>query len=517
MTPSFLSVIPPLVAIAISLWTKQTYLSLLLALWSGALILSGDPLTGTLNTLNMISNVFKDEDNTRTIMFSALMGGLLLMMQKSGGVSGFLTWISKHLQMSISQDQDKDIKDVAEKNARKVRVWAYLTGVFIFIETTISSLVVGTVFRPLADQHKVSREALSYLADTTSAPTSVLLPFNAWGAFIMGLLAKQGISDGFSVLMLCIPLNFYAILSLISCFAFAYFNFEFGPMKTAGERVRNGQILSDHAKPLISDELSMVQAVDHVPHRAINMILPIFTMILSMPIALIYTGWPKLASISSIQIDQTPLVKLLFLALTKGSGSFSVLIAIVSALLVSICLYRVQGIFKISEMMDLILKGISELMPLALLMVFAFAMSSLCKELGTGVYVAQIFKNTLPIMICPALIFIIAAMTSFATGTSWGTFSILIPIAVPLANAFIDQSLQSADPISQNYLYLMIAAVLGGGVFGDHTSPISDTTIVSSMASASDHLDHVKTQLPYALVVALISCLLYLFFGFIFE
>jgi tetracycline resistance efflux pump len=503
MTPSILSIVPPIVAIIISLWTKQTYLSLLIALWSGALILSGDPLTGTLNTLNMISNVFKDEDNTRTIMFSALMGGLLLMMQKSGGVAGFLTWISNHLEL------------MTQKNARKVRLWAYFTGVFIFIETTISSLVVGTVFRPLADQHKVSREALSYIADTTSAPTSVLLPFNAWGAFIMGLLAKQGISDGFSVLMLCIPLNFYALLSLISCFLFAYFNLEFGPMKTAGDRVRNGQILSDHAKPLISDELSMVQPIDHVPHRAINMILPIFTMILSMPIALIYTGWPKLQTIPHLQIDQTSLFKLTFLALSKGSGSFSVLIAIVSALLVSMCMYRIQGIFKISEMMELILKGISELMPLALLMVFAFAMSSLCKELGTGIYVAQIFKNTLPPVICPALIFIIAAMTSFATGTSWGTFSILIPIAVPLANALIDPS--ATDPIGQNYLYLMIAAVLGGGVFGDHTSPISDTTIVSSMASASDHLDHVKTQLPYALIVASISCLLYLIFAFIFE
>ncbi len=138
----------------------------------------------------------------------------------------------------------------------------------------------------------------------------------------------------------------------MSCFLFAYFNIEFGPMKTAGERVRNGQILSDHAKPLISDELSMVQPINHVPHRAINMILPILTMILSMPMALIYTGWPKLASIPTLQIDQTSLTKLLFLALTKGSGSFSVLIAIVSALLVGMCLYRAQGIFKISEMMD---------------------------------------------------------------------------------------------------------------------------------------------------------------------
>jgi tetracycline resistance efflux pump len=499
MTPSYLSLIPPLVAIMMALITKQTYLSLLTALWLGSVILSSELLTGSLNTLHLITDVFKDEGNTRTIIFSALMGGLLLLIQKSGGIQGFIDLLSSRLSQQSP-----------ENGARKVRVWAFFTGVLIFIETTISSLTVGTLFRPMADQYKVSREALAYIADTTSAPTSVLLPFNAWGAFIMGLLAKQGISQGFMVLLMTLPFNFYAILSLVCCGLFAFFNLEFGPMKKAGERTRSGQLLDEGALPLMSDHILNLEMAPNTQARAINMLLPIFTMILVMPSTLIYTGWLK----ETAQISmQGSFWGKLFIALSAGSGSFAVLLSIVTALLVAMISYQIQGIFSIKQMIDLILKGISELMPLALLMVFAFAMSTLCKDLGTGLYVAQLLENTLPMMLFPALIFILAAVISFATGTSWGTFGILIPITVPLAQALMGQALAQGQSISEAYLYLMISAVLGGGVFGDHTSPISDTTIVSSMSAASDHLAHVKTQMPYALVVASFSLILYLCVG----
>ena len=488
----FWSVIPPLLAIFLAIRTKQVYISLLLGIWlSWVIIDHGNVFAGTYSTVMALVDVFKDAGNTKTIMFSALVGGLIILIQKSGGVSGFVAWIDRKLGGLETAD--------LETNRKKIQFFAWLTGVIIFVETSISSLTVGTVFRPLFDKLKISREKLAYIADSSSAPTSILIPFNAWGAFIMGLLLTQGFDKGFGVLFHAMIYNFYPVLALLLVLIVIFFNFNIGHMKQAEHRVKvEGKLLANNAKPMISDELTGVKPVVSIQKsRAYNMTLPLAVMVLMMPVTLVLDGWQQATQKLGVGFS----FEKIFYAISKGSGSTAVLMAVLSALLFALVLYRVQGIAKITGMFDWILKGISEMMPLALLMLLAFAISRVTKELGTGQYVAQLTKDFLSPGLVPLIIFLIAAFVAFATGTSWGTFAIMIPIAVQMAQTL------DVNP------YISIAAVLSGGVFGDHSSPISDTTIISSMASASDHIDHVKTQLPYALLAGGVSAVLFLVVG----
>ncbi len=489
----FWAVVPPLLAIVLAIRTKQVYISLLFGIWlSWVIIANGNIFTGTYHTIMALVNVFKDAGNTKTIMFSALVGGLIILIQKSGGVQGFVVAIDKKLGGLDNQQHTA--------TSKRVQFFAWLTGVIIFVETSISSLTVGTIFRPVFDKMKISREKLAYIADSSSAPTSILIPFNAWGAFIMGLLLTQGFDKSFLVLLKSMKYNFYPVLALLLVLIVIFFNFDIGPMRKAEKRAKEeGKVLSDDAKPMISDALTNVTPIENIQHKAINMILPLATMVLMMPVSLILDGWESATNTfgNSFSFDK------LIAALGNGSGSTAVLFAVLSGIFVAMLLYKSQKILKFTEMFDLVLKGISEMMPLALLMLLAFAISHVTKELGTGIYVAGLAKEYLIAGLVPFLIFSIAAFIAFSTGTSWGTFAIMIPIAVQMATTL------------QVDVYLCIAAVLSGGVFGDHSSPISDTTIISSMASASDHVDHVKTQLPYAMLAGGIAALLFLFFGFI--
>ena len=272
---------------------------------------------------------------------------------------------------------------------------------------------------------------------------------------------------------------------------------DFGPMKKAELRAQNeGKVIRDGAVPLISADVVSLEKKENVKERAINMIVPIAVMVGMMPLMLVFTGWGQVENISSY-----PWYEQIFFALGNGSGSTSVLYSVLTAIIVGAILYTAQKIFTFSEIIDLIFKGISGLIPLALLMMLAFAIGTVCRELGTGIYTAELSKQWLAPDFVPVIIFLVACFIAFSTGTSWGTFAIMIAIGIPMA-----QSLNAN-------LYLTVAAALGGGVFGDHCSPISDTTIISSMASASDHIDHVKTQLPYALTAGAITAVLYLVLG----
>jgi Na+/H+ antiporter NhaC len=271
---------------------------------------------------------------------------------------------------------------------------------------------------------------------------------------------------------------------------------DFGPMKKAEKRTKEtGLLMNEGSKPMVSDEVTSFPPKEGIPARAYNMIVPLLVMVLMMPINLIYTGWNEVKEFTSTfdHIKQ---------AIGAGSGSSSVLYAVITALLVAMILYFIQGIMKPKEAVNLTLKGISELMPLALLMLLAFAIGDVCKELETGIYVANATKEWLSPELLPAVVFVISSFIAFSTGTSWGTFAIMLAISVPMAN------IHGAD------ITIVVAATLGGGIFGDHCSPISDTSIISSMASASDHIDHVKTQLPYALFGGVITTILYLIIGF---
>jgi Na+/H+ antiporter NhaC len=484
----FLSVLPPIIAIIFALRTKQVYVALFFGIWFSWIIISDwNFLTGTLAAIEGMVNVFKSEGNTRTIMFSALVGALLLFIQYSRGVEGFVN----KLNVLISYFEKKK----TGYSRVIVQLLAMLTGIILFVETSISSLTVGTLYRPIFDKLKIPREKLAYIADSSSAPTSILIPFNAWGAFIMGLLITQGIEHPFAILISSIKYNFYPIVALLILSFVIVFNKDIGAMAKAEKRTKEtGKLMNDGSKPMISDTVTSYPPKDGIKSKAYNMVIPLVTMVLMMPINLSYTGWGKVENYTSFWNH--------FLqAIGKGSGSSSVLYAVLTAILVAMILYRLQGIMKTKEMVNLTLKGISELMPLALLMMLAFAIGEACNELGTGQYIATISKDWLSPEFLPAIVFVISSFIAFSTGTSWGTFAIMLAISLPMA------TIQGADPI------LVIAATLGGGVFGDHCSPISDTSIISSMASASDHIDHVKTQLPYALIGGLITTILYIILG----
>ena len=484
-----LSVLPPLLAIVLALRTRQVYISLVIGIWLGWLIISDwNPLQGTLATLEGFVDVFKNPGNTRTIMFSALVGALLIFIQYSGGVRGFIDGIDRVL---LSLERRK-----IGKSRVVVQIMALIVGLMLFIETSISSLTVGTLFRPVFDRLKIPREKLAYIADSSSAPSSILIPFNAWGAFIMGLLLAQGIETPLKTMFSSMAYNFYPMLTILMVFLVIVTKKDFGPMARAEKRTRDtGKLLNDGARPMVSDEVTSYEMKEGIRPRAVNMVVPLLTMVVMMILFLAYTGWDQVEEEGGFLDHFTS-------AMGQGSGSSAVLYAVTTSIIVSMILYRAQGIIRIRKMVTLILKGISELMPLALLMMLAFSISNVCNSLGTGEYVAGITEGWLSPALLPAIVFVLSSFIAFSTGTSWGTFAIMFSIALPMAE------MHGAN------LFLVIAATMGGGVFGDHCSPISDTTIISSVASASDHIDHVNTQLPYALFIGTITVLIYLLLGF---
>lgn len=488
----FWSLLPPVVAIVLAIRTKQVFVALLFGIWLGYAIISGGNLIeGTFATIQAMVDTFKDDGNTRTIIFTLLVGSLIAYIQRSGGVDGFIVWLGQVL--------DKLEQKKIGSNRVMVQLIAATTGLLIFVESNISVLTVGALYRPVFDKLRIPREKLAYIADSTSAPSSILIPFNAWGAFIMGLLLIQGFDSPFSTLWSALPFNFYPIITVGLVYFLILTGKDFGSMRKAELRAQNeGKIIADGAVPMISEEITVLEKKEGIAPRGINMIVPIATMVLVMPAMLIYTGIPNVANAGELSFW-----KLIFEAIGKGSGSASVLYAVITALLSGIILYLSQRLMTGKELIALTLKGMSGMVSLALLMVLAFAIGTLCKTLGTGIYVAELSKAWLSPSLVPLIVFLVSCFIAFSTGTSWGTFAIMISIAVPMAQA-LDAN-----------VHLAIAAALGGGVFGDHCSPISDTSIISSMASASDHIDHVKTQLPYALFAGGLTAILYLILGFL--
>lgn len=468
-TLGWLSILPPLLAILLAIKTKHVYISLVLGIWLGWTILeAGNPLAGLIGTVDALVDVFRDADNTRVVLFSALIGAMITFTQYSGGMRGFVNWV---------------VGKGLVRSRKSAGLLAWFLGLVIFIESSICVLVSGAVSRPIFDRLKISREKLSYILDSTSAPKCIIIPLNAWGAFVLGLLAAQGIEDPVRVFVSSIPYNFYAILALLLVLIVVLSGRDVGPMREAERRVREqGRLLREGAEPLITDDVVMMPEKKGIPLRPMNMILPVATMVLMMPVVLVITGKGSLM---------------------EGSGSLSVLWAVIIGLGAGAASYRAQGILRTKEITEIFMKGVGGLVPLASLMILAFAIGDVCDALGTGPFVAQAVKATLPAGIIPAVVFLASCFIAFSTGTSWGTFAIMIPIAVPIV------TLIGLHP------GLTVAAVLGGGVFGDHCSPISDTTIIASMAAATDHIDHVRTQLPYALLAAGLAILLYIGFGFV--
>lgn len=459
--PTWYSVLPPVFAIVLAISTRQVIPSLFAGIWIGFTLMQDfNPLSGATASLDGIIGVFGDAGDARVLIFTLLIGALIATIEYSGGVRGFVHYLETRRWVD---------------NGRRAQVLAWIAGVVIFVESNITLLVAGSVSRPLFDRYKVSREKLAYIIDSTSAPVCVMIPLNAWGAVIIGLVASAGIENPLETFILSIPYNFYAITAIIFSAVVIWKDINIGPMAAAEERTRNGQLLWPTATPL--PDITAAPAGETDPPSAALMVMPILAMILMMPVGLYITGDGEII---------------------QGSGSTSIIWSVCFAQVVAWIMIFGKGGSNIAELMQVFMDGAAALLPIATILLLALALGDVANLLGTGTYVANFVGDSVPGALLAPLIFIVSAFIAFAVGSSWGTFAIMIPIAIPIATTL-------GLPVP-----LLLGASISGAIFGDHASPISDTTVVASMAAATDHIDHVRTQLPYALVAAAISTVAFL-------
>lgn len=454
---SWLAILPPLVAIIVVFWRKEVIGALLLAVFCSELLLSlgADQNAGYafIGTLERIVDVFASPGNTRILIFSLLVGALLAYIRESGGVAAMVEAL---------------LRRGFGKTKRSASLMTVFTGVFVFVESNLSVLTAGILSRGLFEKLGMSRARLAYLIDSTSAPICILILLNGWGAYVLGMLEQQDLpGNAVTTLWASVPFNFYALVTLGLVFYTAISTKVHGPLAAVEARPQPAQDIPEQP-PSNS--------------KARYMLVPLLVMVLGMVAFMIGTGGGDI---------------------TQGSGSKSVLYATGLACLVAYLMLLLSKRNRHTELVSMGFKGMSELLPLVTIVLLSLALGSSLKELGTGVFLAGLVGDFLPVILIAPMLFIAGALISFTTGTSWGTFAILIPIAAPLIIA-----LDLPAP-------LMLAAVLGGGVFGDHCSPISDTTAVSSLASGCDLLEHVRTQLPYALVAGVAAVILYLVAGMV--
>lgn len=453
-----LSLLPPLLAIGLAIWTRQVYLSLAAGIWVGWTIAAAwNPLAGLADGIDATVSVLADSDSARVLLFTFGIGALIAVVEANGGVKGFVRWVERRRWVT---------------NGRRAQLLAWLLGLVIFIESNITILVSGAVCRPLFDRFRVSREKLAYIIDSTSAPVCILIPFNAWGAYVLGLLGGLGVADPLATFVLAVPLNFYALAALLLAGTSAAAGLDWGPMRRAERRTAEGTLQWEEATTLADPEQLAPPPPEDTPLRAANMVLPIGVMVASMPAFMLVTGGGVLA---------------------EGSGSTSVLWAVLLALGVAWALSVAQRILDLEALSRTSLQGAGALTGMALVLLLAIALGDVTRVVGTGEYLAGLVGELLPPPALLPLSFLAAAAIAFATGSSWGTFAIMLAVAVPLSDAL---GLPPAP---------FVATVLSGGIFGDHCSPISDTTIIASLASATDHIEHVRTQLPYALTAGAVA------------
>lgn len=449
---NWLTLLPAIVAIAVVLWRKEVILALLLSLCTAELLIfiqngqsigAGLILDGSIQTLERIVEVTADAGNARILMFSLLVGGLLAYLRYSGGVTAMVDFLVR--------------KGVA-RNARQAGLLTFGISFFTFIESNLSSLTKGISTRGLFDKFNMSRARLAYIIDSTSSPICIIILLNGWGAYVLGLLSTYELPmPAVSVLIGSIPLNFYALFTLAVVLYTIISGKVYGPLRQA-ELQR--QTLSKHTE--------LETPATHPSY----MLVPLLTLVFSMVAFMLMTGNGNLV---------------------QGSGSKSVLYATVLACLVAYSMMLLSRRFNHQQLVNIGFKGISELLPVVTIVLLSMALGTSLKILGTGAVIASMVDQSIPHFLIPALLFLAGALMSVTTGTSWGTFAILIPIGIPMV------TLLGLPP------QLVLAAILSGGIFGDHCSPISDSTAVSSVAAGCDLLEHVKTQLPYALFCGVLA------------
>jgi tetracycline resistance efflux pump len=464
--PGWSSTLPPLIAIALAIVSRQVILSLMAGIWLGWWLLAGsNPLAALGAAIDGAVAVLASPGDARVIGFTLVIGAMIATMERSGGVAGFVRWLENRRWVD---------------SPLKAEWLAWLTGIVVFIESNLTLLVAGALSRPLFDRFRISRERLAYLIDSTSAPVCILIPLNAWGAFNLGLLGNTALDDPLGTFVKAIPMNLYALLAVALAALTIALRWNIGPMRQAEARTRAGQVLWPHAAPLVDPALLVGPGPGSAVASPWYMLAPIVVMVAAVPLGLYVTG------------DGNP---------AAGSGSTAVLWAVLAGLTTAWVMALAGQRRRLDELMSVSLRGAGGLLPVALILLLALALGNVTDALGTGRFVAAVVGDNVPLPLLPALVFLVAAFTAFAIGSSWGTFAIMIPIAVPIALGL------SVEPA------VLLGAVLAGAIFGDHASPISDTTVVASMAAATDHIDHVRTQLPFALLAGAVALLGYLVIG----
>lgn len=481
------SILPPLIAIVIALAFRRVIPALFAGLWVGAVLIRGVTLKGAwmgiLDTYQVyVRDSLTNPDHASIVLFTLMIGGMVGIVSKSGGMQGVVNHVAKWAT-----------------TAKRGQLSVVFMGVAVFFDDYANSLVVGNTMRPVSDSLNISREKLSYIVDSTSAPVACLALVTTWIGYEVGLIgtamADIGVIQGsaYQIFLDSILYSFYPLLALAFVTMIAWTGRDFGPMLSAERRARStGAVLGPDARVDVEvSEGSHLMPVEGKPQRPMNAIIPIVVLVLGVIISLFVTGEGD--SIKDI-IASADSYKALMYASLLGT-------------LVAAFLSVSQKILTIEETVEAWYSGLRSMMFALIILVLAWSLSSTTEILGTAEYLVSVLGDSLAPGIVPAIVFVIAAATAFATGSSWGAMGILIPLVVPLTWAVMEQH-GLADGSHYPILYSAISCVLAGSVWGDHCSPISDTTILSSMASGSDHIDHVRTQLPYALSVGVIALLI---------
>ena len=472
MYATFWSLVPPLVAIILALITKEVYSSLFVGIVVGGLFYSnfnikeGFLTIFTDKTDGGLLAKLSNSGNVGILIFLVVLGIMVVLMNKAGGSAAYGEWAKKTI-----------------KTRKGALLSTFVLGVLIFIDDYFNCLTVGSVMRPVTDTHKVSRAKLSYIIDSTAAPVCIIAPISSWAAAVAGIAANIPGINGLELFIRAIPYNFYALLTIVAMLTFIFTNTDFGPMLTHERNAQlNDDIFTTESRPY-EENTTAVKANGKV----IDLVFPVIVLIISCIIGMIYTGG---------FFEGESFIN----AFANCVAPVGLLLGSVAALIITFVFYMIRRVLTFQEFMSCLPEGFKAMVPAILILTFAWTLSGITGLLGADVFVAGLLENSKGAVqiLLPVIVFCIAVFLAFATGTSWGTFGILLPIVVPIL-----------DPSSE-ILIITVSATLAGAVCGDHCSPISDTTIMASTGAQCDHINHVSTQLPYAILVAAVSAVNYI-------
>lgn len=467
---TFWALVPPIVAIALALITKEVYSSLFIGILVGSLLYSGFGFEGTINHMiqDGFISVLSDSYNVGILLFLVVLGTLVALMNKAGGSQAFGKWAGTHIKTKVG-----------------AQLATILLGGLIFIDDYFNCLTVGSVMRPVTDKHNISRAKLAYLIDATAAPVCIIAPVSSWAAAVSGFVDGE---DGFSLFVRSIPYNFYALLTIVMMVAMVLLKMEYGPMATHEKNANAGDLFSMKDRKAETEE-----ETEDKKGKVVDLLIPIICLIICCVIGMIYTGG---------FFSGTDFVT----AFSECDASVGLAMGSIAGLIITVVLYLIRKVLSFKDCMECLPEGFKAMVPAILILTFAWTLKAMTDSLGAKEFVAELVKsNTGSLMnLMPAIIFLVACFLAFATGTSWGTFGILIPIVV---EAFVNTN--------GNLMIIAISACMAGAVCGDHCSPISDTTIMASAGAQCDHVNHVSTQLPYAIVAAGVSFVSFIIAGYV--